>query len=100
MASLPQPPPSPPLCTPLAATVPNPTKNPKTDVPMCSPRLAAKPTVGIAIMDKVKLVLLKKNGINADKAYHKDALKKYNDIYKQQLPLEHIKAVVSLVDSS
>jgi hypothetical protein len=51
-------------------------------------------------MDKVKLVLLKKNGIEAEDASHKDTLKKYNDIYKHQLPPEYIKAVVSLVDAT
>jgi hypothetical protein len=55
-------------------------KIPKGNAVLRSSRLAAR----LATMDKVKLVLLKKDGIDADDANHKDVLKKYNDIYKQQ----------------
>jgi hypothetical protein len=96
----------PPLYTPPAAgqqasaTGKNPTRLPKGDTILRSSRLAAKPSAGLTTMDKVKLVLLKKNGIEAEDASHKDTLKKYNNIYKHQLPPEYIKAVVSLVDTT
>jgi hypothetical protein len=46
-----------------------------------SSRLAVKPTTGLSSMDKVKIVLLKKNGIELKDENPQDALKKYNAIY-------------------
>ncbi|KAM0835393.1 hypothetical protein ACQ4PT_062961 [Festuca glaucescens] len=91
---------SPPLCTPPVTTAPKSTKPSKGDPTLRSSWLAAKPSAGLATMDKVKLVLLKKHGVDADEANPKDALKKYNSIYKQQLPPEYIKVVASLVDTA
>jgi hypothetical protein len=42
-----------------------------------SSRLAVKPTTGLSSMDKVKIVLLKKNGIELKDENPQDALKKY-----------------------
>ncbi|KAM0854603.1 hypothetical protein ACQ4PT_050335 [Festuca glaucescens] len=88
---------TPPLCTPSATTAPKSTKG---DPTLRSSQLVGKPTAGLATVDKVKLVLLKKHVIEEDETNPKDDLKKYNNIYKQQLPPDYIKAVASLVDAA
>jgi hypothetical protein len=65
-----------------------------------SSRLAAKPTVGLSTMDKIKIILLKKHGQEVNEADPKEDLKKYSDIYKQQLPPDYIKAVAALVEAN
>jgi hypothetical protein len=51
-------------------------------------------------MDKIKIVLLKKHGQEVNEADPKEDLKKYSDIYKQQLPPDYIKAVAALVEAN
>lgn len=51
-------------------------------------------------MDKVKIVLLKKHGVEVDAVEPGADLQKYSSIYKQPLPPSYIKAVASLVDSA
>lgn len=54
----------------------------------------AKPSSGLNSMDKARLVLMKKEGLISDGgAITPDALKKYKDLYKEDLPLHFIEAV-------
>lgn len=66
-----------------------------------SGRLAAKLTAGMATMDKVKLVLLKKNGLIAEtKVTMEDGLKKYADMYKKPLSPLFMGAISVMLDAS
>jgi hypothetical protein len=63
-----------------------------------SVRLAAKPTAGLSIMEKVSIVLLKKSGVVAEDAVPQAAdLQKYRSCYKKPLPAHFIEDVTSLV---
>ncbi|KAM0900476.1 hypothetical protein ACQ4PT_020610 [Festuca glaucescens] len=65
-----------------------------------SSRLAAKPTAGLSTMEKVKVVLLKKNGVPlADATPHEPGLEKYTKIYTKPLHHNFIDAVTSLVEA-
>lgn len=67
----------------------------------CSGRLAAKPSAGLSTMDKVHLVLLKKNGTPASEIHSKeDGLQKYREIYKKPLAPSFISAVNSLLEAN
>jgi hypothetical protein len=90
-----------PLCpTPLAPRAKRAPAGKELEGSLRASRLAAKPTVGLSTMDKIKIVLLKKHGQEVNEADPKEDLKKYSDIYKQQLPPDYIKAVAALVEAN
>ncbi|KAM0920705.1 hypothetical protein ACQ4PT_007336 [Festuca glaucescens] len=89
------------LCPPPATPVAKSTRSSiDSETSLRSARLASKPSIGLSTMDKMKMVLLKKNGIEVDAANPKDGLKKYNDIYKKKMMPEYIKVVAALVDAT
>jgi hypothetical protein len=54
-----------------------------------SGRLAAKPSVGLSMMEKVKFVLLKKSGISEGEGLPSATeLQRYKDAYKKPLTLQ------------
>lgn len=97
------------LCSPPPARASPPPNHPpqlptmETPAPPASHsgRLASKPTAGMAMMDKVKLVLMKKNGLVTEaEVTTEDGLKKYADMYKKPLSPLFMGAVTALLDAS
>lgn len=69
--------------------------------PRSSGRLAAKPSSSLSAMDKARLVLMRKDGIiSGDGQPTPDALQKYKDLYKEELPQHFIDAVTALVEAT
>lgn len=87
---------------PMAPTPPPPTNKAKDAFPhRSSGRLAAKPSRVLSAMDKAQLVLMRKEGIVSSEAPPSpDALKRYKELYKEELPQHFIDAVSALVEAT
>lgn len=94
-------PPPPPSSTSTTRPPPQSASDNPTPLIRHSGRLAAKPSAGMATMDKVKLVLLKKNGIAVkDPVSKEEGLKRYAEMYKKPLTPMFMGAVSALLDAS
>ena len=71
----------------------------RTEAVKRSGRLAAKPTAGLSVMQKVQIVLLKKSGVIGEEEPAKAVdLESYRKICKKQLPPSFMDAVTALVE--